>query len=370
MATATGRAAAFYGAGKPIEIKEYPVPEPGPGAALVKISLANVCGSDLHSWRGDIDYARRGRALPRHLGHEGTGRIAALGEGVTTDSNGASLAVGDRVVFAYFFPCGRCRACLKGKDWACPQRASHLAQSCDEAPYFKGTFGDYFYLYPNHTVFKVPDELSDDLVVGVNCAMAQVTAGLDVAGVGVGDNVVIQGAGGLGLYAIAVAKERGAGQVIVIDGVEERLEVASMFGADAFVDLREFPTPEARIKRVKELTGGWGGDVVMELAGFPQVTHEGVQMVGSGGRYVEIGNISPGLTYEADPALWVVQNVTIYGNNVYGKRHLQDALDILKRTHQKYPFNRIVSHKFPLDQIDEVLAAQDKGHITRSSLVP
>ena len=97
MATATGRAAAFYGAGKPIEIKEYPVPEPGPGAALVKISLANVCGSDLHSWRGDIDYAKRGRALPRHLGHEGTGRIAALGEGVTTDSNGASLAVGDRV---------------------------------------------------------------------------------------------------------------------------------------------------------------------------------------------------------------------------------------------------------------------------------
>ncbi|RDJ93748.1 hypothetical protein B4Q13_19770, partial [Lacticaseibacillus rhamnosus] len=87
-----------------------------------------------------------------------------------------------------------------------------------EAPYFKGTFGDYFYLYPNHTVFKVPDELPDELVVGVNCAMAQVTAGLDLAGVGIGDNVVIQGAGGLGLYAIAVARERGAGQIIVIDG--------------------------------------------------------------------------------------------------------------------------------------------------------
>jgi D-arabinose 1-dehydrogenase-like Zn-dependent alcohol dehydrogenase len=102
MATMTGRLAAFYGAGKPIEIKEYPVPEPEAGAALVKISLANVCGSDLHSWRGDIDYAKRGRALPRHLGHEGTGRIAALGEGVNTDSNGAPLAVGDRVIFAYF----------------------------------------------------------------------------------------------------------------------------------------------------------------------------------------------------------------------------------------------------------------------------
>jgi len=370
MATRTGRAAAFYGAGQPIEIKEYPIPDPEPGAALVKISLANLCGSDLHSWRGDIDYAKRGRALPRHLGHEGTGSIAALGEGVTTDSNGESLAVGDRVVFAYFFPCGRCRACLKGKDWACPRRAHHLVQSCDHAPYFKGTFGDYFYLYPNHTVFKAPDDLPDELLVGVNCAMAQVTSGLDLAGVGVGDNVVIQGAGGLGLYAIAVARERGAGKIIVVDGVAERLEVASMFGADEFIDLRELPEPEKRITRVKELTGGWGADVVLELAGFPQVTREGVQMVGSGGSYVEIGNISPGLTYDADPALWVTQNITIFGNNVYGRRHLRDALDILRRTRDKYPFHRIVSDSFPLDQINEVMEAQDKGHITRSSLVP
>ena len=73
MATMIGRAAAFYGAGKPIEIKEYPVPSPESGAALVKITLANVCGSDLHSWRGDIDYAQRGRALPRHLGMRGPG---------------------------------------------------------------------------------------------------------------------------------------------------------------------------------------------------------------------------------------------------------------------------------------------------------
>src|SRR5215207_2353353 len=283
MATATGRAAAFYGAGKPIEIKEYPVPEPGPGAALVKISLANVCGSDLHSWRGDIDYAKRGRALPRHLGHEGTGRIAALGEGVSRDSNGEPLDVGDRVVFAYFFPCGRCRACLKGKDYACPQRASHLVQSCDEAPYFKGTFGDYFYLYPNHTVFKVPDELSDELVVGLNCAMAQVTAGLDLASVAVGENVVIQGAGGLGLYAIAVARERGAGQIIVVDAVPERLEVATMFGADEVLDIRDLPEVNQRVRRVKELTAGWGADVALELAGFPRVTEEGIQMLGAGG---------------------------------------------------------------------------------------
>jgi threonine dehydrogenase-like Zn-dependent dehydrogenase len=367
---ATGRAAAFYGYGQPFRFNDYPVPEPEPGAALVRISLANVCGSDLHVWRGELDPVKRGRAVPIHQGHEGTGRISALGQGVTTDSNGAPLAVGNRVVFSYFFPCGRCRVCLNGKEWSCPNRMHHRATSCDVWPNFKGTFGDYFYLFPNHTVFKVPDELDDELVVGLNCAMAQVVCGWDLAGLTVNENVVIQGAGGLGLYAIAVARERGAGRIIVIDGVAERLEVASMFGADELLDLRDLPEPAQRIKRVKELTDGWGADVVMDVAGFPQVVEEGVQMAGSGGRYVEIGNISPGLTYPADPALWTVQNITLLGNNHYGRRHLRDALEILRRTRHKYPFERIVSHKFPLEDINEVMAAQDQGHVTRASLVP
>src|SRR5437899_11634335 len=141
------------------------------------------------------------------------------------------------------------------------------ATSCEVWPHFKGTFGDHFYLYPNHIVLKVPDELSDEIVAGVNCAMAQVTCGWDLANVQVGETVVIQGAGGLGLYAIAVARERGAGRIIVIDGVPERLEVASMFGADEFVNLKDFPEPSGRIARIRELTDGWGADVVLELAG-------------------------------------------------------------------------------------------------------
>jgi threonine dehydrogenase-like Zn-dependent dehydrogenase len=369
MAT-TGRAAAFYGHGQPFRINEYPVPEVEPGAALVRITLANVCGSDLHMWRGDLDPVKRGRAMPMHQGHEGTGRIAALGEGVTADSAGRPLAVGDRVVFAYFFPCGRCRACLRGREWACPTRTRHRATSCDAWPHFKGTFGDYFYLYPNHIVFKVPDEVPDELVVGVNCAMAQVTCGWDIAGLAVGERVVVQGAGGLGLYAVAVARERGAGRIIVIDGLPERLRLAADFGADELVDLGELPEPEQRIARVKELTEGWGADVVMEVAGFPRVVQEGVGMLGSGGRYVEIGNISPGLTFAADPAQWVTANATIFAVNHYARRHLRDALDILTRKRATYPFDRLVSHRFPLHQIDEVMAAQDRGEITRASLVP
>ncbi len=367
--TSYGRAMVLAEPGRPLEKREYPIPEPEPGAALVQVTLANVCGSDVHLWRGELDPVKRGWALPRHWGHESTGRIAALGEGVASDSNGAPLATGDRVVYRYFFPCGRCRNCLSDKSRACPTRYAFNTPA-DQAPHFNGAFGDYFYLRPGHTVFKVPDDLPDDLVVGVNCALSQVVAGLDVANFKMGESVVVQGAGGLGMYAIAVAKERGAGRVIVVDGVAERLDLAESFGADELIDMRELREPAERATRVRELTGGWGAEVVVDVAGFPQVVAEGMQMLASGGRYVEIGNISPGLTYAADPSYWVTNNCTIFGIHVYEARHLRDALSLLDRGRSRYPFQKVVSHRFPLEDVNEVMAAQADGHITRSSLVP
>ena len=108
----TAKMAVFHGTGKPFEIREYPVPEPEPGAMLIKIALANVCGSDMHYWRGEQDYAKMGRPLPLNTGHEHVGTIAKLGDGVTTDAAGRPLKIGDRVAYRYFFPCGRCKACL------------------------------------------------------------------------------------------------------------------------------------------------------------------------------------------------------------------------------------------------------------------
>jgi len=219
----TARLAVFHGAGKPFEIREYPVPDPEPGAILIKVALANVCGSDLHYWRGELDYAKMGRPLPLNTGHEHVGRVAKLGPGVTTDSAGRPVAVGDRVAYRYFFPCGRCRACLRQRTKSCPVRQANWLVSCEAWPHFQGGFGQYFYLRPNHAVFKLPDEITDEMAAGVNCAYTQVYAGLDLAGLRAGQIVVIQGAGGLGVYACAVAREMGAACVIVIDGVDERL---------------------------------------------------------------------------------------------------------------------------------------------------
>ena len=366
----TGRVAAFYGPGKAMQIKEYTVCEPEPGGIVVKMTVANVCGSDLHQWRGEFDVERFGRPYPQILGHEMTGTVDQLGEGVTRDTAGFPLKLGDRVVWRYFYPCGRCRACLKGVTRACPNARTYLTNSCDVPPHFYGAFGDYYYVRPGAAIFRVPDELSDTMVAGVNCALSQVVGGMQLAGVKLGDNVVIQGAGGLGVYATAVAKELGAGKVIVIDSIRERLELARGFGADEVVDIEEFPDSDLRVRRVLELTDNWGADVVAELVGQPRVCHEGLRMVGRTGRYLEIGNINPGLTYELDPSTLVFGNRSILGMVYYEAEHLQQALDLMRRTRGKYPWHKVVSHTFPLERINEAFVEADQGRVTRAAIVP
>jgi D-arabinose 1-dehydrogenase-like Zn-dependent alcohol dehydrogenase len=366
----TGKMAVYQGTGKPFEIREYPVPDPEPGAALIKIRLANVCGSDMHYWRGELDYAKMGRPLPLNTGHEHMGTVHKLGPGVTTDSTGAPLREGDRVVYRYFNPCGRCRACLQRNYKSCPTRQANFLVSCEQWPHFQGGFGQYFYLRPNHAIFKLPNEISDEMAAGVNCALTQVYAGLEIAGLKAGSTVAIQGAGGLGIYACAVAREMGAARVIVIDGVDERLELASEFGADEFVDLREYPTPEARVERVRQLADNWGADVTMELVGNPNIMDEGIRMTAPEGTYLEIGNINVGWKGEIDPSLLVFGNRRIVGVAHYEAEHLEKALDLMVRTRSKYPYHKVLSHKFPLEQINEAFAQQDKGHITRAAIVP
>ncbi len=366
--TEMGRAAVYTGLGQPLEIKEYPVPDPEPGAIVVKLTLANICGSDLHMWRGDIDLGALGAPLPTILGHEMTGTVDKLGQGVTTDSAGQPLAEGDRVIYQYFVPCGRCVCCLRGEETAC---VANLMYMCpvDPPPHFLGAYADYYYVRPNQTVLKVPDDLSDEMVAPVNCALSEVIFGLEKVRFGFGETIVIQGAGGLGIYATAVAREMGADRIIVIEGIDERIELVKSFGADEIIDMKQYSTPEDRIGRVLELTGFQGTNVVAELAGVPAALPEGVNMLGQGGRCLEIGNISPGHTTEIDPALLVMGSKTIYGVTFYNAAALKKALDFLSRTKNKYPFEKILSRKYPLEEINQAFEDQDKGLVSRSAIV-
>jgi L-iditol 2-dehydrogenase len=202
----------------------------------------------------------------------------------------------------------------------------------------------------------VPDDLSDELVAPVNCALSQVIYGLRRAGLGFGDTVVMQGAGGLGLNAIAVARESGAAKIIAVDSQAARLALAAQFGADATVNINEVETPERRIAAVKELTDGRGADVVCDFAGFPAVIPEGLEMLRNGGTYLEIGHISTGVIATIEPSRVVFGSKRLIGIYHYDPWTIPAALEFLQRTRQKYPFERIVSHKFPLESIDQAFS--------------
>ncbi|MFN8524393.1 MAG: zinc-binding dehydrogenase [Chloroflexota bacterium] len=364
----TGLAAVLPGLHKPFEIREYPVLDPGPGAIRVKISLANVCGSDIHTYRGDRDPAMATTIWPTIPGHEMSGVVDAMGEGVTADSDGRPLNIGDRIGFGYTFPCRRCIYCTKGRSTYCKTKSPGRLQSADQAPHFIGGFGQYYYLWPNHFVYKMAENIPDAVAATLNCAMSQVIYGLEEAKLGFGDTAVIQGAGGLGCFATAVARERGADKVIVIDGVPERLELADQFGATDIIDMREFPDPEQRIKRVWELTGNNGADVAADFVGMPAVFSEGIEFLQNGGRYLEIGNINTGLTCTFEPNKLVRSHLTVVGMLQYEPRHLKQSIDFVSRTMDKYPYTNLMSYQYPLQDINRAFEEQNTGRIPRASL--
>ncbi|MBI4551996.1 MAG: zinc-binding dehydrogenase [Candidatus Latescibacteria bacterium] len=358
----TGKAAVINGFNQPMEFRDYLIPDVGPDDLLVKISMANICGSDLHFLRGGGP--KTTLAFPQIMGHEMVGSVYALGDRVTTDSAGDPLRVGDRVVFSYFRPCGTCWACLTHVPGCLNRYRDWLGVSSETPPHFNGAYGEYYYMKPGHWVFTVPDELPDQLVSPTNCALSEVIYGLHRLGITLGDTIVIQGVGGLGLYATAIAREMGAGRVIVIDRIPERLELAGAFGADHLLNAAEADADE-RIARVREWTAGRGPDVMAEFTGVPQVLQEGLLMLRVGGRYLWIGNVNLGTVAEIDPGRAVRESKTIIGLVVYEPWVMPRALDFLKRTQHKYPFHRIISHVFPFERINEAFEFARQGKAIR-----
>jgi threonine dehydrogenase-like Zn-dependent dehydrogenase len=347
-----GRVAVLRAYGGEFDLREYPVPEVEPGALLVRLTRAGVCGSDLHIWRGEMKETYGASPQDLTFGHEMCGRVERLGAGVTVDSMGLPLREGDRVTYLYFFPCGRCPVCLHDEMGNCPRkgRANRVAGT---PPYFNNAYGDYYYLRPGHFVFKIPDEISDDIATPSNCALSQVLYGLRRAGLRAGHSVVIQGAGGLGINAVAVARDMGADRIIVIDRLAERLELARAFGADHTLSTAELTTADRRVEAVKELTDGFGADVVADLVGYPDVIPEGLRMLRGGGGYLEVGSIAPGNVFSYDATALVRGNVRFVATSNYSPWALEQSLAFLRRNLRRFPFERIVSHVFPLERISD-----------------
>lgn len=357
----TGRIA-YMSEPRQLAYAEYDVPAPGPGALVVRVTRANVCGSELHIWNGKHPVKKRGG-----LGHEMIGTVTALGEGRKYDNRGQELKVGDRVVYTYFQTCDSCARCLGGQPNLCDRAYEFFGKQPEEEPHFHAAFATHYYVHPRQHVYKVPDQLSDAVAAGANCALSQVIFGLDQMNLQYGETLLIQGAGGLGLNAVTVAKERGL-RVIVVDGVASRLTQAQHFGADEVIDMNELDSLEARQERILELTGGQGADVAVEVTGVPAAFGEGLQLLRRGGRYLVMGNLSPGSTVPFDPGFVTRKALTIRHVDRYEGRYLWKALSFLQDNLDKYPFDDLVDAVFSLDQVGEALDKSLNREVTRAAI--
>jgi len=364
----TAKASVLEKFNAPLQVRALPLPSRlEAGAALVRTEMAGICGTDVHLWKGELPIA-----LPVILGHETVGRIEQLGEGLEHDWTGQPLHAGDRVTWNSSTSCGQCFYCAeKRQPTRCPQRRAYgIGYRCDQPPHLLGGYAEYHYLRPRTNIFKLPGDLPTESVIGAGCALITAIHGVERTGIAWRDSVVVQGAGPVGIAALAVAKSAGAGQVIVIGGPKPRLEMARRFGADHTIDLDELREPGARLEAVRKLTGGYGADAVLECVGHPSAVVEGMEMCRDGGKYLVLGHYCDAGPIAFNPHVITRKQLQVFGSWSSEPRHLRAAIEFLRQTKDQFPFSSMVTHRFPIDQANEALATTARWQSAKSVIGP
>ena len=322
----TGRAVVAHG--QDFDIREYPVPDPDPNTVLVRQELAGICGTDLHMWQNGIP----GEML---LGHENVGIIDKLGKDVTVDHVGNAVKEGDRIIFAPGTPNG----------------AYGFQSDPDTAPHFGGGFADYIHLYRPDTLF-IKTDLAPEIAVMIEPFTVGVHASMR-GGIQIGDTVVVQGSGAIGLVTLMCAKISGAAKIIVVGGPAGRLELAERMGADVTVDIEDITSADERTEIVRSHTPrAAGADVVFECAGFLPAIPEGLGYTKYGGTFTEVGQFVDMGSFDFNPNRMLMRrNVTVEA--VWGStyEHFVRGMPILERN--EFPFADMVSHVLPLSRLAE-----------------
>ena len=322
--------------GQEFEVREYPVPDPAPHGLVLRQELAGICGTDLHMWQNGFD----GELV---LGHENVGVVEAVGRDVTGDYLGNPIREGDRVIFAPGTPNG-----------------AYGFKHPDDDPHFHGGFGDYISLALGDTCFlktEAPPEvavLTEPFAIGVHAAMR--------GGIEIGDTVVVQGSGAIGLMTLICARISGAGKIIVVGGPADRLELARRCGADVTIDIGEVGSAAERTELVlAETRNRQGADVVFECAGFLPATPEGMGYVRRSGTFVEVGHFVDMGSIEMNiNQLMMRRNMRVEAVWACRYDHFVRGLPILERN--EFPFADMVSHVLPLERVADGFHALDGGY--------
>ena len=337
-------AAVFHAAGQPVRLQRFPLPELSAGEALVRVTCCTLCGSDLHTYQG-----HRPTPIPTILGHEILGEIASLAPGQPVlDQRGQPLGIGQRVTWSVAASCTQCFFCNHGMPQKCEHLFKYGHEQIRDDHALSGGLAEYCHLARGTTILALPEDLPELAACPCNCATATVAAGLRVGGGCREETVLIQGAGMLGLTACAMARARGASQVVVCDVDPRRLRLAEKFGATRCVLVGE---QSRQLKTaVQEVTAGRGVDLALELSGASGAVETGLELLRIGGRYVLIGAVFPAPPVPVSAESVVRRWLSIHGVHNYTPTDLADALDFLVRNHDRFPLAELVTDTFTLEE--------------------
>ena len=339
------KAVVFHGSDVGLKVEDIPVPSVGPDQILVKVAACGVCHTDLHYIEHGVPTFKK---PPIVLGHEASGIIEQIGKAVT------NVAVGDRVVIPAVLTCGKCSLCRMGRENIC-------ADMQMLGNHFNGAYAEYVAV-PAKDVVALPDSIPLEAAsIIADAVSTPYHAVKNRARVQPGDSVVIFGCGGVGINAVQLAAAAG-GYVIAVDISERKLEWAKEFGASETIN----PSSVERVsKEVKKRTGG-GTDIAIEIIGNPRTIEEAFECVRIGGRLCVVGYTHEKISLVAGKIMF--KEIEIVGS--LGCRPL-DYVPLIRLVAQgKVNVERVVTHRFKLEDIEKAFEAMKEGVSLRSIVVP
>jgi Zn-dependent alcohol dehydrogenase len=361
------RAAVFHGAGQPLEIREIELDEPGPKDVLVRMAAVGICGTELHSIRGEWE-----RPTPSVLGHEGAGVVEAVGDSVTL------VQPGDEIVLSWAPSCGDCQDCRRGRPAAC----INLHRAIGNGTLVDGTTG---MTLDGETLYRgtATGALTERIVVtervalptggGVSLEEAALLGCAALTGVGAvlfaakaqpGEIVLIIGSGGVGQFCVQGARIAGAEAIVVVDPLEARLELARELGATHV-------TGPASLKELMKEIAPDGADRALDVVGNPETSALALRFTRSGGTCVIVGIPATGQRLDLDFAEFNRREKFLTGT-MYGSEDPAVALPILLEHARagRLKLRELLGPSYPLDRVNEAFEASLAGSPGRVLVIP
>ncbi|MGN6425458.1 Zn-dependent alcohol dehydrogenase [uncultured Leifsonia sp.] len=364
------KAVVFREPSSPIEYTDVQLAAPGHGEVRVKIAAAGVCHSDLHVKRGEWD-----APAPLVMGHEGSGVVTELGDGVT------SLAVGDHVVLSWVPPCGECRYCRSGHEARCQKVAtvvapkgvlfdgtSRLSRDGEQVHHYLGvsSFAEEV-VVPASGAVKVRDDAPLDVIAVVGCAVATgVGAVLNTAAVEPGSTVAVIGCGGVGLNVVQGARLAGAERIVAIDVLADKTQMALQFGATDRIDASQADAVDQLFELIPD-----GVDYAFDAIGRTSTTEQAIRMLGLGGAAVIVGLPPTGAKASFEPLVLAEADQRILGSNYGSVRPSIDIPALVDRYMDgQLKLDPLISGRRPLAEAADAFDDLEKGSVLRTLLIP